>query len=335
MHTHILTRLQHDYLIHAMLGLAASELIQLNHRTLPDRDLQHASIHHRSRAMSSLNRATQRGITTSEEGNAMLATVMTLLAQSPFLADGLLEYLSLIRGTKVISEQMYKQRLTILFTNGTPPVKHGGQVSYKPLLDPQVTRAGVRSFETVFALCQTRLQIKVCKILMKTARSLQQLDAQCRSPCFHCRHYCLQTTNGFTIASIELFRVYALGNFVHCMTQVEFNDFISPSSPNAQTHKILQAHFVALLLVMYSATSFAAIGKAESAIEELERTPTVGWLTAVHATIKESNKEYMTWTRFIEEEVLAGRFVGGADTSTNGHVYEETESEGRLEQSVR
>jgi hypothetical protein len=175
-----------------MLGLAASELIQLNGRTLPARDLQHASIHHRSRAMSLLNRATQRGITKMEEGNAMLATVMTLLAQSPFLADGLTEYLSLIRGTKVISEQMYKQRLTIMFTNGTPPVQSGGYVFHKPLLNPEVTRAGVRSFETVVALCQTRLQIKVCKILMKTARSLQELNARCRSLYLHCRHYCLR-----------------------------------------------------------------------------------------------------------------------------------------------
>lgn len=166
-----------------MLALAASELSLIDRRKSPERALalQHTSIYHRSRAVSSLSRATQRGIPSSAEGNAMLATILSLIFQSTFLADGLVEYMSFIRGAIVVSSQMDKQGLAFLFRNanseGGSPGEDEGQIVDAPLLDCEVTRGSVRSLERVTELCQTKLEKTVWKILMDAARPLQVSSA--------------------------------------------------------------------------------------------------------------------------------------------------------------
>jgi hypothetical protein len=121
--------------------------------------------------------------------------------------------------------------------------------------------------------------------------------------------FCCRTLTELT-AYIELRKVYGL--FAHGMTQAEFNDFTSPLSPSAQTYKILQAHFVALQLIMEPATKSAVVERAECPVKELGRAATVGWLSALHADVEKRNERYIVWTRFVEREILSGRLLDGS-----------------------
>ena len=113
-----------------------------------------------------------------------------------------------------------------------------------------------------------------------------------------------------TTAYVELRSMYAL--FAHQMTPAEFNDFTSSASPSSQTFKILQAHFVALQLIMNPAAKIAAVDGAKCPVREPGRAATVGWLTALHAEIDKKKEKYCTWTRFVEREVLGGRLLDGS-----------------------
>ena len=166
-----------------MLALSASEL------TLKDRRnssasavmFHHTSIYHRSRAVSSLRRATQRGILTSAEGNAMLATILILLFQSTYIADGLLEFMSFVRGAIVVSAQMGNQGLAVLFQNTKKKgdqFRDGEIEDDPPLLQHEVTWGSVKSLKFVAELCHTKLEKRVWRTLIDAATSMQSSTAR-------------------------------------------------------------------------------------------------------------------------------------------------------------
>lgn len=83
-HQRILISLQYEFLMHSILGLAASELIA------SDASLAEAAMAHRLKSIQTIKRklaASNSGITYAE-GNALIATCFALTFQSVILEDG-------------------------------------------------------------------------------------------------------------------------------------------------------------------------------------------------------------------------------------------------------
>jgi len=96
--------LQYDFLLHAMLALSASDLA--NSRTSSDSqasELTNTGLGHRVKAISALNTAIGAPLQSFKQGNAMLATCFVLVFQSVLMDDGLIEYMSFIRGVIAVS----------------------------------------------------------------------------------------------------------------------------------------------------------------------------------------------------------------------------------------
>lgn len=94
----ILLTIEFDFLIHAMLGLSASHL-----SLAVGRDYKAQALAHRIQSMRSLNEALNRPCTSLAEGDARFATVMALTFQSSYMDEGMLDFLSMIRGCIVVS----------------------------------------------------------------------------------------------------------------------------------------------------------------------------------------------------------------------------------------
>lgn len=174
---------EYDYLIHSMLALAASELsVSDTSPNAKSQELRNTSLLHRSKSITALNSAIQRGVNTVEEGNAMLAAIFSLLFQSTFISDGLVEYMTFIRGGIVVGGQMVKQHLKIVFSNlnvAQPPVKEGdtskefeGIINNAPSIQEEVILGAIKSLEICAQLCSTKLERRVHAALVDTASSL-------------------------------------------------------------------------------------------------------------------------------------------------------------------
>ena len=162
-----------------MLALSASELsvTDNNPRSCPQK-LRNTSLYHRSKSITALNSAIQRGVNSVEEGNAMLASIFSLLFQSTFIGDGLVEYMTFIRGAIVVGGQMVKQHLKIVFSNmnvAQPPGKpkeDEGMINDAPIIQREVVLGSMQSLDICAELCGTRLERRVLNSLMEIARSL-------------------------------------------------------------------------------------------------------------------------------------------------------------------
>ena len=95
-----------------MLALSASGIACYTDETY----LNLTAMTHRVKAIEALNTAVARGLSSFEQGNAMIATTFCLLFQSALLNDGLGEYMSFIRGTVAIGIQMVIKGYKFMFT---------------------------------------------------------------------------------------------------------------------------------------------------------------------------------------------------------------------------
>lgn len=312
-----------------MLALAASELSLADLHTSPSNSLtlHYTSLHYRSKAVTSLSRAIQRGIPTSAEGNAMLATILSLIFQSTFIADGLVEYMTFIRGSIVVSKQMGMQGLAIIFKTDEsrmPEPKGMGEIDRAPKLQPDVIRGAIESLDLCEVLCKTDLERRVWTTVWEAAGLLEHSSSQGKLTCsFYCYCICLFRLTVLILKTgyLQLRKMYAL--FAHQMTSADFHDFTSPDSPSAQVFRILQAHFVALQLIMNPIAAVQARSVSPCPVKDQGRTATVGWLTNLHNDLKdmtngklENPQKYYVWTRWVEREILAGRLLDGSRPSS-------------------
>ncbi len=89
---------QYDYLIHAMLGLAASHLDLCSEGSYSAQALTH-----RVTAINSLNKSLGRPCSSKAEGDARFAAMMTLTFQASYMADGMIDFLSMSRGCHIVA----------------------------------------------------------------------------------------------------------------------------------------------------------------------------------------------------------------------------------------
>jgi len=163
---------QHDFLLHAMLALSASDLACHSDDNM---ELIPTSISHRIKSIESLNRAVAAGIKSWQQGNAMIATCFTLLFQSVLLNDGLSEYLSFLRGILAIGMQMGQRRMKFVFERLWGEEQYqarAGELAAVGLIDEQLVSSACRSFEKMFPLCTTKTEIGMYGLLLSMARSL-------------------------------------------------------------------------------------------------------------------------------------------------------------------
>lgn len=168
-----------------MLALAASELAQTEKHS---HQLQNLALAHRVKSITALNAAIQRGVNSSEEGNAMLATCFSLLFQSTLITEGLIEYMTFMRGTIVVSTQMYGSKLRFFFDRTEEddrPTEPPDGTRDVPIIQRDLVLGACRSLESLKSLCHAGAEIQIRNKLLDIARSLLASTAHGKSNCHH------------------------------------------------------------------------------------------------------------------------------------------------------
>ena len=101
---------QNEYLMHAILGLAASHL-----EIATGQDLKSAAIRHRVLAIKGLNAAISQTHRSGSDADALLAACYALTFQSVYMSDGLPEFFQMVRGCSLLSEQLKSENIPTAF----------------------------------------------------------------------------------------------------------------------------------------------------------------------------------------------------------------------------
>ncbi|KAE8448950.1 hypothetical protein EG329_008746 [Mollisiaceae sp. DMI_Dod_QoI] len=276
---------KYDFLLNAMLALSASDIYSL--RTPCDKDLHLKALTYRVKSIESLSQAVSAGIESFEKGNAILATCYTLLFQSVLLNEALADYFTFVRGCVSVSIQVSIKKMNFIFTKflgdeQLEMVEDGLQKA--PWINPDVVAKANRSFEKMGPLCKTKAEITMYGLLLSMARNL---ITSSRS------------------AYMELRKIYYIFSFE--MKDEEFREFINPANEVCQ---LLQAHFVAMQLIMTPITKAEQRGRESAAAGEGDGT-TGRWLKTLHSNIPAHLLEYYEWTLWVDDEVQKGRLYNG------------------------
>jgi hypothetical protein len=102
---YLLTDIQYEYLMHAMLALSGSNLAMLID------DQANTALKHRQTAITGLEEAFTRWPPKPEEAHAMLATSYLLAFQSNCMPDGLLDHILSLRGCALVSRMILEYHL--------------------------------------------------------------------------------------------------------------------------------------------------------------------------------------------------------------------------------
>jgi hypothetical protein len=280
-----------------MLALSASDIAE----TEPSSpELKCTAIAYRVKAIGSLNQAIGQGLESIEQGNAMIATCFSLLFQSTFLSDGLVEYMTFIRGVLAVSVQMGKNNLKFLFQHMFDQVQVvESELTEAPLIPPDQAHGACRSLQQLCPLVQNTREVEFYEHLLSASRALLTSSRDGKSSSRITRNTTLiQTRTAYS----NLAKIYNLFSYV--MSHEEFAAFISPFN---EAGKLLQSHFVALQLVMTPFTRRESTAKQHSAAPGEVPGSTGQWLVAIHRDIKPEMMKYYEWPRWVHRELEAGR----------------------------
>jgi hypothetical protein len=153
-----------------MLALSAQDLADDEPQC---QQLQQTALSYRVKSITALNEAISRSNSSVAQGNAMLATCFVLLFQSVLLEDGLVEYMSFMRGIIAVCIHMGTRNVKFLFANmleQTGIVQASLQEA--PLINPELPRGACRSLERFATLIENPREIEYFECLLSMARNL-------------------------------------------------------------------------------------------------------------------------------------------------------------------
>lgn len=157
--------------MHAMLGLAASDLLGQDASLLP------FATAHPVKAIKAIKKTLDDVPTnkTFEAGNALMATCFALTFQSVMLEDGMAEFMTFCRGVVLVAIQMYCKGVRFLFTNW---VGKDEMALLQPLMEtvPPIRNdwadAAIASVRALESLCVQPVEVEYYRLLVDMVEAL-------------------------------------------------------------------------------------------------------------------------------------------------------------------
>ncbi|KAH8677410.1 C6 zinc finger protein [Xylariales sp. PMI_506] len=267
----------YEYLMHAILGLAASDLM------VHDASLVTCAMAHRLKAIKAIKKSLTEvpKTNTFEEGNALMATCFALTFQSVMLDDGMAEYMTFIRGIMIVAIQMYCKNAKFMFKNF---LGEDQMALLKPLMEqvPSMNTEwidmAVNGIRALQPLCKHPVEIEYHNMLVDMAEALYT------SPFYAyqilCRHY------GWWM-------------------QLAHEDFSYLININNSTCTLLGSHWIALKQIM------ATITEKEHEVASQQDTSQrrdmdlgiIRWLKYLNRQVIPEYQAYNHWPLWVEAQL--------------------------------
>jgi hypothetical protein len=167
---------EYDFLMQAMLGLAASHLMMTS-----TSELSSQALSHRIKAIRGLNKALSKPPKTSEESDAILAASWILAFQTSYIGDSVEQFLSLLRGCSLVVGQDWRERFGTAFQK----CSDGGQwevisprLETLPLINQDLVAEAMGSFDRLSDLEMGEAERVVFGYMLDMTRSLSVSSLQ-------------------------------------------------------------------------------------------------------------------------------------------------------------
>ncbi|KAI8960621.1 hypothetical protein F5Y11DRAFT_262745 [Daldinia sp. FL1419] len=288
---------KHEYLMHAILGLAASDLIS------QDPSLVTFAMAHRLKAIRAIKKTLNEvpKSNTFEEGNALIATCFALTFQSVILEDGMAEFMTFCRGIVLVSIQMWTRGTKFIFRN-----LHDNEsaallrpfIEVLPLIRRDWVDMAVASIRGLEPLCEHEVEAEYYRLLLDMASALN--DSTFGAYELLCKHY------GWWIQ----------------LPHAQFQRLVDPEN---QVCTLLAAHWIAVKQIM------APITETEHRLRAREPQPShqgndessssssgngnkdqdnsgmnqgmVRWLKYLNRQVDAEHRRYNDWPVWVEEQL--------------------------------
>ncbi|KAI1816393.1 C6 zinc finger protein [Poronia punctata] len=267
----------HEYLMHAILGLAASDLM------IQDPSLVTFAMAHRLKAIKAIKKTLTNVPKTSddtfEEGNALLATCFALTFQSVMLDDGMAEFMTFCRGIVIVAIQMYCKGAKFIFSNF---LGEGRVNELQPLMDaiPPIrqswTDMAVANIAALRPLCEMQVEVEYLGLLTDVAQALYTSSFLAYQ--ILCKHY------GWWM-------------------QIPHENFQSLIDPSNQTCLLLASHWIALKQIMAVITEAENDHRPGNQKQKQADMGELRWLKHLNRQIDSDHQQYNQWPVWVEQQL--------------------------------
>ncbi|KAI2634238.1 hypothetical protein GGS26DRAFT_552937 [Hypomontagnella submonticulosa] len=269
----------YEYLMHAILGLAASDLMA------QDPSLVTFAMAHRLKAIKAIKKTLNQVPKSKgfEEGNALVATCFALTFQSVVLDDGMAEFMTFCRGIVIVAIQMWCKGAKFIFSNLEG---NGSTTLLRPFIEalPPIRRdwvdgavAGVRALEPLCA--DLPVETEYYRYLQEMTEALY--TSAYRAYEILCQHY------GWWI-------------------QMPHDQFQRLVDPENQVATLLASHWIAIKQVMAPITETEQHVRTQQPARREEGSMDLGmgrWLKYLNRQVDAEHRQYNGWPMWVEEQL--------------------------------
>ncbi|KAK4146510.1 uncharacterized protein C8A04DRAFT_9792 [Dichotomopilus funicola] len=304
---------RYDYLMHAILGYSASELMANGEPALAE-----AAMAHRYKAVKAIKKslspaaasaatAAARAKSASpspgdppscplaggraydhmfEEGNALMATCFALTYQSVLLDDGMIEFMTFVRGIMIVAIQMYCKGANIMFGHllgDRQTQKLEPHMKDLPLIETDWSARAIASVEGLRGLVEGReVEQKYWQMIGDLARNLQ----------------------------VDSWKAYlALSDHYGWWMMLPHDKFKRLVDPNNQAALLLATHWVALeqtMTTICQAEKKAALKMPSGNRNSSSTGASLGnirWLRYMNTLIDAEHRKYNQWPTWVSTKL--------------------------------
>lgn len=255
--------------MHAILALGASHLARLS----PESNCGTTAIVRRGQAIKGLNEALAKESRGYGESDALLAACYALTFQSSYMGDGMADFITLVRGCALVTQQIHNQETHTAF-NLERDIHFRlmePRLEQMPTLDPALITPAIISVEALRPLLRTTMDHHFHAALLSVLFALQQ-----------------SSRAGY----LNFCRAY--GTFFD-MSHDQFNVFIDIHNTPSQ---LLMAHFICLQLLMVPLLVHEWPGRNDAS-KARTLLGTVEWGEKIFARTPLSLNAYAEWPKMI------------------------------------
>ncbi|KAF2635847.1 hypothetical protein P280DRAFT_460948 [Massarina eburnea CBS 473.64] len=270
----------YKYLIHSILALSASHLDAVTNAGVAEE-----AISHRILAVKALNDALSVPPKTRCERDARMAAALALAFQSSHLQDGLLEFLTMVRGCNLIAMDESLGPESAFYA-----LREDGHIA---TIQNRVNTPGTASVNQE-DLDLATMSLRDIELLNMTAWEHQFRDVLA------------QTIENAYERPVEAYTTFVLlYNQPSRWTHDEFQAFINPNNSVAQ---ILLAHFIAIQAILTPILFLERVG-----FEGVDApTAVLGWIEGIYKNVAPELRQYVEWPRQVSRYAFT-RFQGQID----------------------
>ncbi|KUJ10463.1 uncharacterized protein LY89DRAFT_656240 [Mollisia scopiformis] len=259
-----------QYLMHAILGVAASHL-----ELITGDDLSSVALHHRVRAIQGSGEALTQKNRAGSDGDALLASCYLLTFQSSYMKDGIPEFFQFVRGCTLVSNQLREEKLPMAFflTAQDHFEFMEGRLMNLPVINPGILDGANISLDVLPPILELPVHFKFYDLLVECIAALR-----------------ISSLQGY-------FKFITIYQAINLFDNQEFTDF---SDPTNTISRILVGHFFAIQLMMLPILDREWGGRTKTTPCRMN----LDWVARINDSIPSHMSYYLDWPTAVADAVL-------------------------------